>query len=114
MFEAGRLCSLYESASSRKNRRTDRNAKRAIVVMGRRVDHETTTRKGRRCSTYNAFFEGKAENLPNLTIITGAQATRVVLENLTAKGVEYRTSAGEIRMVRASSSARGRSALRSC
>jgi choline dehydrogenase len=62
---------------------------------------QTSTRHGRRCSTYNAFLEGEAENRPNLTIITGAQATRVILELLTAKGVEYRTGTGEIRMARA-------------
>jgi choline dehydrogenase-like flavoprotein len=58
-----------------------------------------STRRGKRSSTYNAFLEGDTEQRPNLTIITGAQATRVVLANgsgLTATGVEYRTAAGEI------------------
>ena len=41
---------------------------------------QTNTRQGKRSSTYRAFLEGEAERRPNLTIITGAQATRVILE----------------------------------
>jgi choline dehydrogenase len=56
-------------------------------------------RQGRRSSTYHAFLQGEAEQRANLTIMTGAQATRVMLEGeagrLTAKGVAYRTAAGE-------------------
>jgi choline dehydrogenase len=59
-----------------------------------------TIRQGKRSSTYHAFLEGEPEQRPNLTIITGAQATRVILEEeagrLTAAGVEYRTGTGEI------------------
>ena len=59
-----------------------------------------TIRQGKRSSTYHAFLEGEPEQRPNLTIITGAQATRVILEGeagqLTATGVEYRTGTGEI------------------
>jgi choline dehydrogenase len=58
-----------------------------------------TTRDGRRSSTYQAFLAGDPEERPNLAIITGAQATRIVLEGKagekTAAGVEYRTAAGE-------------------
>ena len=60
---------------------------------------QTTTRDGRRSSTYQAFLAGAAENRPNLTIITGAQATRVILEGQDgrqiATGVEYRDATGE-------------------
>ena len=35
---------------------------------------QTNTRQGKRSSTYRAFLEGEAEQRPNLTIITGAQA----------------------------------------
>lgn len=60
---------------------------------------QTSTRKGKRSSTYRAFLEGEAEHRPNLTIITGAQATRVLLENssgkMEARGVEYRNASGE-------------------
>jgi choline dehydrogenase len=56
-------------------------------------------RMGRRSSTYDAFLAGEAERRPNLTIITGAQATRVMLTgeagSLSAIGVEYRTASGE-------------------
>ena len=41
---------------------------------------QTTTRQGKRSSTYRAFLEGEPERRPNLTIITGAQATRVLLD----------------------------------
>jgi choline dehydrogenase len=60
---------------------------------------QTTARDGRRSSTYQAFLAGEAENRPNLTIITGAQATRVILEGQNgrqiATGVEYRNATGE-------------------
>jgi choline dehydrogenase-like flavoprotein len=62
-----------------------------------------TTRGGRRSSTYEAFLEGEPERRPNLTIITGAQATRVLLEGegerTIATGVEYRTGAGDVATV---------------
>ncbi len=58
-----------------------------------------TTRDGRRSSTYQAFLAGEPEQRSNLTIITGAQATRVILDRVDgraiATGVEYRTAAGE-------------------
>src|SRR4029077_8337165 len=58
-----------------------------------------TTRDGRRSSTYEAFLAGEPEQRPNLAIITGAQATRILLEGeagqTVATGVEYRTAAGE-------------------
>jgi len=64
-----------------------------------------TTRDGRRSSTYEAFLAGEPERRPNLTIITGAQATRVLLEGegerTIATGVEYRTASGEIMAVHA-------------
>ena len=60
---------------------------------------QTTTRAGRRSSTYHAFLEGVTERRPNLTIITGAHVTRVVLEGspgrMAATGVEYRNEAGK-------------------
>ena len=64
-----------------------------------------TTREGRRSSTYSAFLEGEPERRPNLTIITGAQATRVLLEGegtgAIATGVEYRIAVGEVVAVHA-------------
>lgn len=60
----------------------------------------TSTRNGKRSSTYRAFLEGEAQHRKNLTIITGAQATRIILEKssgkVQAKGVEYRAAAGAI------------------
>ena len=62
-------------------------------------------RDGRRSSTYRAFLAGEPEQRPNLTIITGAQATRVRLDGADretiATGVEYRTAAGETVIVHA-------------
>jgi choline dehydrogenase-like flavoprotein len=66
---------------------------------------QTTTRRGQRSSTYRAFLEGEAESRPNLTIITRAQATRVLLSgesgDLSATGVEYRTEDGNLHEARA-------------
>jgi choline dehydrogenase len=63
---------------------------------------QTSTRHGKRSSTYRAFLEGVAERRPNLTIITGAQATRVLLAGspgeMEAKGIEYRNADGEINL----------------
>jgi choline dehydrogenase-like flavoprotein len=64
---------------------------------------QTSTRAGKRSSTYHAFLEGDTERRPNLRIITGAHATRLILDGqpgqLIATGVEYRTAAGETRSV---------------
>lgn len=78
----------------------DRGAPNGVVSLT-----QFTTRNGRRSSTYEAFLAGEPERRPNLTIITGAQATRVRLEGegtrTIATGVEYRTASGEIAMVHA-------------
>ncbi|GAC1381048.1 MAG: GMC family oxidoreductase N-terminal domain-containing protein [Marmoricola sp.] len=52
---------------------------------------QTTTKDGKRSSTYHAFLEGETEQRPNLTIVTKAQVTRIVLEGETprATGVEF-------------------------
>jgi choline dehydrogenase-like flavoprotein len=66
---------------------------------------QTTTRDGKRASTYHAFLEGDAEQRPNLEVICHAHVTRVVLEGdgsaLRATGVEYRTADGATQVVRA-------------
>lgn len=67
---------------------------------------QTTTRNGKRSSTFHAFLEGETEARPNLRIITGAQVTRVLMEGpagqRVATGVEYRTGSGETRSAFAS------------
>ena len=64
-----------------------------------------TTRDGRRSSTYQAFLAGEPEQRPNLTIITGALATRLLLEGagerMIATGIEYRTANGETAAIHA-------------
>ena len=76
----------------------DRGSPEGVVSLT-----QFTTRGGRRSSTYAAFLAGEPEQRPNLTIITGAQATRVLLEGegerTMATGVEYRTAAGEVAAV---------------
>ena len=71
----------------------DRLAPEGVVSL-----FQTTMRDGKRCSTYHAFLAGAAEQRPNLTIITGAHVTRVLLENTAAgpaaTGVEYRDAQG--------------------
>jgi choline dehydrogenase len=72
----------------------DRKNPRGVVSL-----LQTTTRAGQRSSTYRAFLAGDALARANLEIITGAQATRVILERTAAgtiaTGVEYRSSTGE-------------------
>lgn len=66
---------------------------------------QTTTRYGKRQSTYHAFLEGEAEERSNLTILTGCQVTRLVLEQhgetTVATGVECRTKDGETKVLTA-------------
>jgi choline dehydrogenase len=65
---------------------------------------QTSTRNGRRSSTYHAYLAGEVEARPNLTIVTGAHATRIVLNDegdLRATGIEYRDAQGELQTVHA-------------
>jgi choline dehydrogenase len=66
---------------------------------------QTNTSKGKRASTYHAYLEGDVEGRPNLTIITRAHASRIVLEgeadDLKATGIEYRTSDGKAHTIQA-------------
>jgi choline dehydrogenase-like flavoprotein len=62
---------------------------------------QTATRHGRRSSTFRAYLEGEAEGRRNLTLITGALVTRILLDgegaSLAATGVELRRADGEVR-----------------
>lgn len=49
---------------------------------------QSTTRDRRRCSTAAAFL-GPARNRKNLHVVTGAQASRILVENGRARGVVY-------------------------
>jgi choline dehydrogenase len=66
---------------------------------------QTTTRKGMRSSTYRAFLQGETEERSNLTIITHARVTRVLLSDgdsdLTATGIEYRGADGKLHLIHA-------------
>jgi len=61
--------------------------------------YQTTSIRGRRCSAARAFL-GEAKRRPNLSILTGAHATRVLLEGRRATGVEFRCD-GALEQVRA-------------
>ena len=66
---------------------------------------QTNTRNGRRSSTYHGYLEGNAEERENLTIVTGATVTRLLLKDqngeLAAYGIEYRDLAGELFQIQA-------------
>ena len=66
---------------------------------------QTTTRAGKRSSTYHAFLEGEVEQRPNVEVTSGAHVTRVIVEDrageLRADGVEYLTAGGETLVARA-------------
>jgi len=61
---------------------------------------QLTTRNGRRCSSAVAFLN-PVRSRPNLTIVTGAAAQRVVFDGARATGVAYRDGAGREQVVRA-------------
>lgn len=66
---------------------------------------QTNTRAGKRSSTYHGYLEGAAEDRSNLTIITDALVTRILLEEegdeLAAKGVEYKDSNDDLHAIEA-------------
>ena len=97
-------------------RRGDYNGRDRLAPDGVVSLHQTTTRDGKRSSTYHAFLEGEVEARTNLQIICGAQVTRVVFADEEdgpgvadalvsrpprATGVEYRTEDGTIAVVTA-------------
>src|SRR6478609_1006145 len=57
--------------------------------------YQTTTSNKRRWSTAKAYLH-PARQRSNLVVQTGAHATRVLIENNRAVGVEYRTAAGRM------------------
>lgn len=61
--------------------------------------YQLTAENGRRVSSSRAFLR-PAMKRPNLTVLTGAHATRIVFEGTRAVGVEYRRS-GRIETARA-------------
>ena len=94
---------FVEAAEAAGIPRGDYNGKDRFNPAGVSSAHQTNTRKGKRSSTYHAYLKGEAEARRNLTIITGALVTRVVLEGegdaLTATGIEYRDGAGTVHVV---------------
>ncbi len=61
---------------------------------------QTNTRSGKRSSTFHGYLENAAELRPNLTIITDALVTRIMMkdasEALTATSIEYRDATGAV------------------
>ena len=62
---------------------------------------DTTTKGGRRCSAATAYLTAEVRARPNLTIVTEAQARRVLFDGTRAAGVEY-----DVRGVRKEAAAR--------
>lgn len=65
---------------------------------------QTNTRNGKRSSTFRAYLEGEAELRDNLTIITKALVTRLIIDEgdeLVATGVEYRDDDGRLKTIHA-------------
>src|SRR5438045_1089624 len=56
--------------------------------------YQTTTNNRRRWSSARAYLR-EAHRRPNLTIVTNAHATRIIIENNRAIGIEYRTPQGQ-------------------
>ena len=85
--------------------RGDYNGNDRLNPAGVSSAHQTNTRRGMRSSTYHAYLEGEAEARVNLTIITGALVTRIVLDGegdaLRATGIEYRDAAGALHVMSA-------------
>lgn len=64
---------------------------------------QTNTRRGLRCSTFEAFLEPALQDRnKKLKVITGATATRVVMQNGVAVGVEYKDQYGATKIERPS------------
>ena len=76
----------------------DYNGKHRLSPQGVASVFQTTTRDGKRSSTFHAFLEGETEARENLEIITGGHVLRVLLEATAAgpvaAGIEYRDSQG--------------------
>ncbi|MDQ6649004.1 MAG: GMC family oxidoreductase N-terminal domain-containing protein [Actinomycetota bacterium] len=66
---------------------------------------QTTTKDGKRSSTFHAFLEPVMDARQNLVVITGARVQRILLEPsadaLVATGVEFRTADGAVQTVTA-------------
>ena len=93
-------CEFVEAAEAAGIPRGDYNGRDRGDATGVVSLVQTSTRQGKRSSTYRAFLEGEPERRPNLKIITGAQATRVVMDGspgqMQANGIEYRTVSGAV------------------
>ncbi len=85
--------------------RGDYNGRDRLRPEGVASLFQTTTRKGKRSSTYHAFLEGEPEKRSNLTILTGCHVTRVLLDGgpagPAATAVEFRDADGALNTVSA-------------
>ncbi|MEL6341267.1 MAG: GMC family oxidoreductase N-terminal domain-containing protein [Myxococcota bacterium] len=72
----------------------DYNGRERGGAMGVASLFQTTTRDGRRCSTYHAFLQ-RAMERDNLTVITHAHARRILISGTRATGVVYSGLSGE-------------------
>lgn len=96
--------SFVEAAEAAGIPRGDYNGRDRTNPAGVTSLFQTTTRRGMRSSTYRAFLAGPVEERPNLTIVTRALVTRVLLSDdggLTATGIEYRDPDGKLHAIHA-------------
>ncbi|WP_139978266.1 GMC family oxidoreductase [Nocardioides litoris] len=95
---------FVEAASAAGIPRGDYNGRDRGGPRGLASLFQTTTKDGKRSSTYTAYLE-PALDRPNLTIITHAHVERVLLEEggagLRATGIRYRDADGEVHEVHA-------------
>lgn len=91
---------FVEAATAAGIRRGDYNGRDRLAPEGVVSLFQTTTRQGKRASTYHAFLEGEAEARDNLVVFAHVHVTRVVLENAPsgpiASGVEFRKADGTV------------------
>ena len=85
--------------------RGDYNGRHRTAPEGVASLFQTTTKDGRRSSTFRAFLEPVMDTRDNLVVIPHAHVSRVLLDDtgggLVATGVEYRTADGTVETVTA-------------
>lgn len=78
---AGQACNLAHTY--------DFNGEQQAGIGYYQVTQFHDSRRGQRCSAAAAYLHPVMDNRPNLTVITGAQATRVLFSGNRASGVEF-------------------------
>jgi choline dehydrogenase len=85
--EPHELCDAFIAAAEQEG--IQRNGDFNGAVQEGAGYYQTTSRRGRRCSTAVGYLR-PARQRPNLTVVTDAPASRILFEGKRAAGVEYR------------------------